>query len=83
MHSPGGWEDPIEEPFEDDQIAEAFRCLRATPVHVALWDAINAYAVACGADPGRKVYGCTSRMDAVVRVEQAVKAMAAAVVNEP
>ena len=39
---------------------------------VKLWDAINAYVVACGGDPSRHVYGNTPRMDAVAEVERAV-----------
>lgn len=41
---------------------------------VKLWDAINAYVVACGGDPSRHVYGNTPRMDAVSEVERAVDA---------
>lgn len=39
--------------------------------HVALWDAINAYSAACGGHPTR---GGGARMDAVVRVEKALRA---------
>jgi hypothetical protein len=39
---------------------------------VALWDAINDYAVSCGGSPGEHVYGNTRRMDAVVEVERRV-----------
>ena len=39
--------------------------------HVALWDAINAYSVACGGHPTR---GGGARMDAVARVEKALRA---------
>ena len=38
--------------------------------HVALWDAINAYSVACGGHPTR---GGGARMDAVARVEKALR----------
>ena len=41
------------------------------PEHVALWDAINAYSAACGGHPTR---GGGARMDAVVRVEAALRA---------
>lgn len=40
------------------------------PLHVALWDAINAYAVACGADAARI---SDARMDAVAKVEEALR----------
>ena len=44
-----------------------------SPQRVALWNAINEYAVACGGDPAtRTVSG--RRMDAVVAVERAVRA---------
>ena len=45
---------------------------------VKLWEAINAYVVACGGDPSRHVYGNTPRMDAVseVEVERAVEEIA-------
>lgn len=42
-------------------------------LHVAFWDAINAYAATCGGDPGKHVYGNTRRQRAVVAVEQAVR----------
>ena len=45
------------------------------PEHVALWDAINAYSAACGGHPTR---GGGARMDAVVRVEAALRAALAA-----
>jgi hypothetical protein len=35
---------------------------------VPLWDAINRYVVACGGDPGKHVYGNTSRATAVADV---------------
>lgn len=38
----------------------------------ALWDAINKYVVACGGDPGKRVYGNVTRMEAVVEVERAL-----------
>jgi hypothetical protein len=41
---------------------------------VKLWDAINAYVVACGGDPSRHVYGNTPRMNAVSEVERTVDA---------
>ena len=37
---------------------------------VALWDAINAYVQACGADPSKHVYGNTTRQRAVAEVER-------------
>lgn len=40
---------------------------------VALWDAINAYAVACGGSPDKHVYGNTSRMRAVSSIERLVE----------
>jgi hypothetical protein len=40
----------------------------------ALWDAINAYATACGGDPSEHVYGNVPRMNAVVAVNAAVRA---------
>lgn len=84
MHTPGGWEDPIDERPEDDPVALAFYNLRRSrsPTHAQLWEAINGYAIACGADPGRHVYGNQARMDAVVLVERAVVSMARAAVNE-
>ena len=42
------------------------------PIHVALWDAINAYAKSLGGTPSANVYGNTARMRAVVKVETAV-----------
>ena len=49
-----------------------------SPEHVALWDAINLYTQTCGADPSKRVYGNTPRMEAVVAVERALDAMAVA-----
>lgn len=40
---------------------------------VALWKAINDYAIACGADPSKHVYGNTARMKAVAAVESAIE----------
>jgi len=39
---------------------------------IKLWDAINAYTIACGGNPGLRVYGNTSRMKAVAEVEDLV-----------
>lgn len=44
---------------------------------VRLWDAINAYAIACGGDPAKHVYGNTPRQKAVAEVERAVRAATA------
>ena len=41
---------------------------------VALWEAINSYARACGGDPSKHVYGNAHRMEAVCRVERVVSA---------
>lgn len=41
---------------------------------VALWDAVNAYAKACGGDPSKRVYGNVARQRAVVAVESAALA---------
>jgi hypothetical protein len=40
---------------------------------VPLWDAINAYVIACGGDPSKYVYGNTSRMKAVAVVNGVVR----------
>jgi hypothetical protein len=40
-----------------------------------LWDAINEYAESVGGVPGRHAYGNTPRMDAVVKVHQALTAL--------
>lgn len=40
---------------------------------VKLWDAINAYAAACGGDPSKHVYGNTPRQTAVAEVERLVR----------
>lgn len=53
----------------DDAVEEAMA--PGCHEHVALWDAINAYSVACGGHPTR---GGGARMDAVVRVETALRA---------
>lgn len=50
----------------------------ADPRRVAVWDAINEYAAACGGDTGRATIG-GRRMDAVVGVERALRAYT----NEP
>lgn len=39
---------------------------------VELWNAIHEYVIACGGDPSKHVYGNARRMNAVVRVENAV-----------
>lgn len=38
-----------------------------------LWDAINRYATSCGGDPSDRVYGNTSRQQAVASVNDAVR----------
>lgn len=38
-----------------------------------MWSSIDSYTVACGGDPGDRVYGATKRQLAVVDVEQAVE----------
>ena len=44
---------------------------------IALWYAINAYALACGGDPSEATCpGNTHRMDAVVQVEKVVERIA-------
>jgi hypothetical protein len=40
---------------------------------VAMWEAIDAYAVSVGGDPTKRVYGNTSRQKAVAAVEAAVR----------
>lgn len=47
------------------------------PKNLELWDAINAYAIACGGDPSQNVYGNTARQDAVNAIEAAVDKIAA------
>jgi len=42
---------------------------------VKLWDAINEYVIACGGDPSSRVYGNTSRMNAVAKVESFIREM--------
>jgi hypothetical protein len=42
---------------------------------LALWDAINEYTVACRGQPDRFVYGNTTRMNAVSKVEQICRRM--------
>jgi anti-sigma factor RsiW len=42
------------------------------PRRVALWDAINEYAAACGGDPGNATIS-GRRMDAVVAVERVMR----------
>jgi len=56
-------------PATDDAVEEAM--VPGCHEHVALWDAINAYSAACGGHPTR---GGGARMDAVVRVEKALRA---------
>lgn len=46
--------------------------MSATSNEVALWDAINRYAVSVGGDPSRHVYGNATRMQAVVDVGVAI-----------
>ncbi len=43
-----------------------------SPEHVAFWDAVNRYVVACGGDPSQAVYGDVARLQAVEAVEQAM-----------
>lgn len=83
---PGPFDGPIEDPAEDDDpVVKAIFDLRRSmaPAHRELWNAINLYAVTCGADPRRYWYGNESRINAVIRVERAVEALARAVINEP
>ena len=42
---------------------------------IELWRAINRYAVACGGDPSKNIYGNTARQKAVARIEAAVNEM--------
>jgi hypothetical protein len=49
---------------------------------VKLWDAINAYAITCGGDPSRFVYGNTPRQKAVAEIETLVRAVAQAAREE-
>lgn len=44
---------------------------------VPLWDAINEYAAACGADTSKRVYGNTRRQSAVAKVDNIVRGVAA------
>jgi hypothetical protein len=45
-------------------------------IEVALWDAINRYAISVGGDPSSHVYGNTSRMQAVADVGAVVARVA-------
>lgn len=38
-----------------------------------LWDAINEYTVSCRGNPEKYVYGNTSRMNAVVKIENIIR----------
>jgi len=44
---------------------------------IALWEAINQYAISVGGDPSARVHGNTPRMEAVAAVETAVATIAA------
>lgn len=66
---PGATPDATRVPATDDAVEEAMA--PGCHEHVALWDAINAYSVACGGHPTR---GGGARMDAVARVEKALRA---------
>jgi hypothetical protein len=44
-----------------------------SPPHVALWDAINRYAVTCGGEPSKYVHGNTLRQRAVADVENKLR----------
>lgn len=63
------WDRPAPLPARADAVEEAMA--PGCHEHVALWDAINAYSAACGGHPTR---GGGARMDAVVRVEKALRA---------
>lgn len=65
--------EPAEQPAER-------RVRVGSPEHVALWDAINAFAVASG---GRADAINGARMDAVVRVEHALAALVTAAPEHP
>lgn len=43
-------------------------CAPCMEIEVALWDAINRYAISVGGDPSSHVYGNTPRMQAVADV---------------
>ncbi len=65
-----------------DALRRASDHIQSVGDRVSFWEAVNRYAISCGGDPDKHIFGNTTRQAAVVDVERAVASRVAVAIDD-